>query len=126
MADTYLENGKSLDLARVNNVGTETEIDQRSATVHGSRSAVRHLGLDEFLLERVVVEHVQEILLGHDEALKGLLLLDDRVHDTLEFLSIVGGDAGMLVGHAEIVEEALVGGGSEAEVAAELLLGRLA
>lgn len=72
------------------NVRTSAEIDEGTATVNGTLGAIGNSLVDKVLLVLAVLEHLEELLLGHLETLKRLLLLDNLVRELLEtFLVII-------------------------------------
>ena len=85
---TDFHNLKGLDSASMRDMGTTTEVDQRSTTIHRRTGAIGNLVLDQMLLVLVVPEHLQKIGLGEDEAVKGLLILDDLAGNGLQWLPI--------------------------------------
>jgi hypothetical protein len=125
-------------------VRASAKIDERTASVDSAHSAVGNTLVDEVLLVLAVVEHFKELFLGHFKTLKGLLLLDDGVGQSLQRLLVLllndlskekrsatcslSGTQDSLpfhVGHI-VVESGRVGGrGTVAEVAAESLLSSL-
>lgn len=56
---------------------TSAQIDKRTASVDSAQSTVRNSLVDEILLVLAVVEHLEELILGHFQTLKRLLLLDN-------------------------------------------------
>jgi len=104
-----------LDFSGVGDMRADAEINHGATAVDSRGGAVGDLGFDEVLLVLVVVEHFEELLLGHDETLELLLVLDGTLGKLLEG-GVVGVGDGAVGGH--FVEEAFVSGGTEAEVAA--------
>ncbi len=70
-------------------MGTAAQIDQRTAAVDSAEGSVGHALVDKVLLVLAVVEHFHELGLGHFQALKRLLFLDDGVGDGLEGLLVI-------------------------------------
>lgn len=58
-------------------MGTSTQINQRTATVNSSGSAIRNFVVDDMDLVRVVLEHFQQVFLCQNKTLKGLLFLGE-------------------------------------------------
>lgn len=86
---SYSENGKGLDVAGVGHVGTTAQIDQGTAAVDSALGVVGHALLDKVLLVLAILEHFEELILGHLQTLKRLLLLDDGGRQRLERLLVV-------------------------------------
>lgn len=86
---TYLEDGERLDISGSRNVRTSAQIDKRTASVDSAQSTVRNSLVDEMLLVLAVVEHLEELILGHFQTLKGLLLLDNGVGQTFQSLLVL-------------------------------------
>lgn len=89
MAKTYLEDGEGFNVSGGRNMRTSAQIDERTASVDGAQSAVRNSLVDEILLVLAVVEHLKELILGHFQTLKGLLLLDNGVGQRFQGLLVV-------------------------------------
>jgi hypothetical protein len=70
-------------------VRSTAQINQRTAPVNRRLGAIRHALANKVLLILAVLEHFEEFVLGHLEAHKGLLFLDDRVGNGLERLLIL-------------------------------------
>lgn len=144
MAKAHLEDGKRLNVSGMGDVRASAKIDERTASVDSTRGAVGDTLVDEVLLVFAVVEHLKELVLGHFQTLKGLLLLDDGVGQRLQCLLVLiqndlargNGQQPALVqgsklplpfhvGHI-VVESGRVGGRrTVAEIAAESLLSSL-
>jgi len=58
-------------------VRTSAKIDKGSASVDSALGTVGHSLVDEILLVLAVLEHLEELILGHLKTLERLLLLDD-------------------------------------------------
>lgn len=86
---TYLEDGERLDISGSRNVRTSAQIDKRTASVDSAQGTVRNSLVDEMLLVLAVVEHLEELILGHFQTLKGLLLLDDGIGQRLQSLLVL-------------------------------------
>lgn len=114
-----LGDGERLDAAGVGNVGTETQVDERSTAVDRRRGAIGNLLVDVVLLVLVVLEHLEKDLLGQLEALERLLLLDSLLRDLLNLLVVVLAD-GLVVAQAHVVEESTLGKGRTVTKAASL------
>ena len=147
---TNLHNLKGLDSAGMRDVRTTTEVNQRSTTIHRRTRAIGNLVLDQMLLVLVVPEHLQEIDLGEDEAVEGLLVLDDLAGDGLQWLPIrilhhsAGGRkrgkqresatmlffdleevrASILIGKGHFIIETVIDWGSDAQMTSEPTFGR--
>jgi hypothetical protein len=86
---SYLEDGKRLNVSGGRNMRTSAQIDKRTTSVDGAQSTVRNSLVDEVLLVLAVVEHLEELFLGHFQTLKGLLLLDNGVGQRLQSLLVL-------------------------------------
>ena len=109
---TDFSDHERLDLAGVRDVGADAEIDHGPAAVHGGGGAVGDLRLDDLDLVFVVLlpsasvrgtsknvaevytnrKHLEECLLGHDDALEFLFLLDGQLGDLFERRVVRVGD----------------------------------
>jgi hypothetical protein len=89
---TYPENGKGLDVTSGGDVRSSAQIDQGTASVHSTLGAVGNSLLNEILLVLAVLEHLKELVLGHFQTLKRLLLLDNVVGELLKGLLILISD----------------------------------
>jgi hypothetical protein len=69
--------GKGFDFSGVWDVRSPTQIDQIATSVHRGPTSIRHLGLQNFDLERIVREQFQTFFLGNDQPLEFLFLFDD-------------------------------------------------
>lgn len=67
---------------------TSAKIDQRTTSVDCARGAVGNTLVDKVLLVFAVVEHLKELVLGHFQTLKRLLLLDDGVGQRFQRLLV--------------------------------------
>lgn len=67
---------------------TSAKIDERTASIDCTCGAVGNTLVDEVLLVFAVVEHLKELIFGHFQTLKGLLLLDDRGSQRLQGLLV--------------------------------------
>jgi hypothetical protein len=90
--NTYPEDGKGLDVAGGRNVRSSAQINQGSTAVDSALGAIGDSLVDEILLVLAVLEHLEELILGHLETLKGLLLLDDAVGELLQSLLVLVGN----------------------------------
>lgn len=86
------------------NVGTKTQVDQRTTSVNSRRGSIRDLVLDIVLLILVVLEHLEQNFFGQLESLKGLLLLDSSLADVFDRLVVILGDRAA-IGETHVVEE---------------------
>lgn len=122
-----LEDAHGLDTASVRDVRPNAKVNHGSTAVYRRRGAVWDLRLNDVLLVLVVLEHLEEVLLRNDDALKRLLLLDGSVDEGLEGRKVVGYDGRALAhAHAHLVVEAVVDWGTNAKVAAVMPLCGLA
>lgn len=58
------------------NVGAIAQVNKGPTSVNSGGGVVENLAPDEVLFVLVVLEHFEEVFLGHYKALKGLLLAD--------------------------------------------------
>lgn len=107
---------ESLDAAGVRNMGTTAKIDQRTTSVDGSRGAIRNFRRDKSLLVLVVREHLEKVLLGNNESLKLLLLLDSRLGPSLNVGKFRGMNGTLTIINAHFIEETVIGGGTDTKV----------
>jgi len=91
--DTHSEDGEGLDVASGGDVRSSAQIDEGTASVDGALGAIRHSLVNEILLVLAVLEHLEELLLGHLKTLKGLLLLDDIGREGVKRLLVLVGDS---------------------------------
>ena len=119
------------------------QINQGSTAVDSALCAIGDSLVDEILLVLAVLEHLEELILGHLEALKRLLLLDDAVGELLQSLLVLVGNhlpvvllvcdcreqhqVNILshVGHIIVETWGVLSGGTVAEVASKASLGSL-
>eukprot|EP00053_Salpingoeca_punica_P013384 m.120929 g.120929 ORF g.120929 m.120929 type:complete len:748 (-) comp16189_c0_seq1:23-2266(-) len=118
-----LQNSQCLDAAGVGDVRAAAEVDKRAAAVDGGGGG-GDLLVDDALLELVVLKHLQQILLGHLQALEGLLLLDGLVHELLQIGEVVLRDGAAV--QEGVVVEAVLDRRAVAEAAAGVQLHSLA
>jgi len=88
-AKTYLEDCERLNVSGSRNMRTSAQIDKRTASVDSAQSTVRNSLVDEIPLVLAVVEHFEELILGHFQTLKGLLLLDNGVGQSFQGLLVL-------------------------------------
>mmetsp|Transcript_14766 Transcript_14766/g.40378 ORF Transcript_14766/g.40378 Transcript_14766/m.40378 type:complete len:603 (-) Transcript_14766:35-1843(-) len=111
-----LHDGECLDLARVGHVRPAAQVHQVAAAVGRADGAVGHLALEHVHLEVVVLEHLERLVLGHLHALEGVLALDHLVEELLDVLLVGAGNGGAAA--VDVVVEAILDGGADAEVGA--------
>lgn len=142
---TYPENGKGLDVTGGGDVRSSAQIDKGAASVDSALGAIRDSLLNKILLVFAVLEHLEELILGHLQTLERLLLLDNAVGELLESLLVLvsnnlpadslacryGDPAGICyalshVGHIVVKTRGVLSGGTVAEIASKASLGGLA
>ena len=65
------------------------QIDERTASVDGRLGALGHTLVDKIFLVLAVLEHLEQLCLGHFKTDKGLLLLDDGIRNGFESLFVL-------------------------------------
>jgi hypothetical protein len=65
----------------VGDVRTLTQIDQRTTAIDSGGSTIGDLVVDDMDLVRVMLEHFQEVCLGHFKSHKRLLFLVDHADE---------------------------------------------
>lgn len=73
-------------------MGSSAQIDKGPASIHRALGALGHTLADKVFLVLAVLEHFQEFIFGHLEPLKGLLLLDDGVGQSLQSRLVLVGN----------------------------------
>ena len=133
---------EGLNLARMWDMGANTQVDHGATAIDCGGGTIRDLGFNEVLLVFVVLkgwrqnhrftvgessaylEHLQECFLGHYDSLELLLLLDSTFRELLENWIVGVGDGASVYRH--FVEETVVRGRTNAQVAPVVLLCRFA
>lgn len=142
---TYSEDGKGLDVTGGRDVRSSAQIDKGAASVNSTLGAIRDSLLNEILLVLAVLEHLEELILGHLQTLERLLLLDNAIRELLKSLLVLvsnnlpadslacrhGDPAGICyalshVGHIVVKTRGVLGRGTVAEIASKASLSGLA
>ena len=76
-----------LDFSGVSDVGTPTQVNEGTAPVHGGGGRLDPL-VEDPDLEGVVLEHLQQVFLGHLKPFERLFLLDNLLHHVLKYLEV--------------------------------------
>ena len=121
-----LEDRHGFDAACVRNVRANTQVNHRTAAVHGSRRAIWDLRVDNVDLVLVVLEHLQKLLLGQHRTLKRLLVLHSQINQLLKGIKVLRANSTITaITHTHLIVEAFVCGRANAQMAAIVSFSRL-
>mmetsp|Transcript_17478 Transcript_17478/g.36051 ORF Transcript_17478/g.36051 Transcript_17478/m.36051 type:complete len:335 (-) Transcript_17478:712-1716(-) len=115
-----LGGGKGLDLSGVGQVGTSTEINQISASVHGGTGSIGNFRGKNLDLEGVVLKHFEGLVLGDDHALEFLFRFDNLLDLFFDGFVIVFFDR--ILSHIRIVVKSSLQWRSNGELVSKQML----
>lgn len=115
---------KSLNPVSIRHVRAGAQVNQLPTLVDRRRPTIRHLRRNERNLERIEREHLERVLLWHDESLVPLTGLNERFSSSLDLSVVIGKH--LVLAHKRVVEKATVERRSEAQVRTVHLLERCA
>ena len=100
--------------ARAGDMGPPAEVQEGPVAVDRYHLVVGKL-VEPFELEVIVGEEIASLILAYDTPFEGVVGLDDPFHALLDGRDLIRGEG---LGHVEVVVEAVVDGGAEADAGA--------
>ena len=86
----YLHDGKCLDLARVWDMWTGTQVNERTTSIDSGTPTVADLVPDKVDLVLAILEHFKQSLLVQIQSLERLLVLNDSLSNLFQRNIIIG------------------------------------